>query len=305
MPSLRTPSYRPILVASIAAMAFVFTFSPRASHADAPSAASYYQMAIQTMQQLPEPEYGQYTTRLTDNGGLHFELGPDSLAVTLFKRTDTAVNNYTTWANFGTKKTVDINAKGVRSLSSWPGLVPTWPAAFDLIRYGFDGKPGNTTAASHPQAAPLPSQPLATIAVIKAIGPGAYYVEDRGTAICPSGSPGHALQLIPRRDPAKYNLTSVIIDTATTRFCSIRFKLDASIIALGVTGEMQLDFGPVDTYWLVRDTRIAIAVRTFGVQFKHGATDITHPDMTFPATIPETVFASPSPSPKIHAKTRM
>uniref|UniRef100_E6Q6L3 Uncharacterized protein n=1 Tax=mine drainage metagenome TaxID=410659 RepID=E6Q6L3_9ZZZZ len=258
-----------------------------------PSATAYYKAAIVAMQRLPEPVDLTYTTHFV-NSGIHFGLfhaADHKVGLGFTIAPGVAANgsvSYKTWTSLPAGSTLAVSASGKRYLSHSPLFVPTWSGVFNLIRYGWSGPP-RVNAPATAAAASLPVG-MKTIAVVSAIGTGAYRVEDRGAAICPGGAPGHALHLVPIFDPAEHHLSDVVIDTNNMRFCSMRFGINASIVALGVIGYLDVHFASAGKYWLVHDTHMVLSLRSFGIQLKHGATTISYPKMKFTTSFPRDLF---------------
>ena len=272
----------------------------------APSATAYYEAAIATMERLPEPPAAIFTTAFSSQG-LAFSFGPLSDGRTAIYVTwggDTASlgdQRYRTWMRANGDLTLNVDKKKKRYYSSSPVFVPTWSGAYDFLRYGWNGKaPAPKTL--RPVATPPPG--LKTSAVVSALSPGAYHIADGGAALCPDGSPGHALRLTARYDPTVHTLSRVVIDPSTMRVCSMRFNIFETIVAVSLGGYVQMNFGQSGPYWMVRNSKIVIAIHTFGLQIKHGSATIAYSAMKFPASIPlalvtpPTPAPSPSPSPK-------
>ena len=269
------------------------------ARAATPSASAYYEAAIAAMQRLPEPPAATFTTTFHSNG-LSFSLGPLTNGSTAIYVTwggniaELGQQRYRTWMRAHGDRTLNVDAKGKRYYSTSPVFVPTWPGAYDFLRYGWDGKPA-TSKALHPIATPPPG--LKTIAVVSAISPGAYRIDDRGAALCPDGSPGHALHLTALYDPSVHTLSRVVIDTKTMRICSLRFNIFETIVAVSLGGYVQMNFGDVGNYWVVRSSKIEIAIHTFGIQVKRGDATIAYTAMKFPTSIPLSMVTPPKPSP--------
>jgi len=281
----------------LVALLSILEFSP--VRAAAPSATAYYEAAIAAMKRLPEPPAAIFTTKF-DSQGLAFSLWPSSDGRTAIYATwggSTASlgrQSYRTWMRAKGDLTLNVDAKGKRYYSASPIFVPTWPGAYDFLRYGWDGKKP-VAKALHPLATPPPG--LKTIAVVSAISPGAYYIADGGAALCPDGSRGHALRLTARFDPTVHTLSRVVIDPSSMRICSLRFNIFETIVAVSLGGYVQMNFGQEGPYWIVRNSKIAIAIHTFGLQIKHGSATIAYSAMKFPASIPLALVTPPTPAP--------
>ncbi|MGC8486206.1 MAG: hypothetical protein ACP5O6_11350, partial [Candidatus Baltobacteraceae bacterium] len=288
---------RPLRTTALVALAAALLAPALPARAAAPSATTYYEAAIAAMQRLPEPPAAIFTTTFHSQG-LAFGLGPlgnGSTAIFVNWGGDMAKlgqQRYRTWMRARGDRTLNVDAKGTRYYSTSPVFVPTWPGAYDFLRYGWDGKPAPSKPL-HPIATPPPG--LKTIAVVSAISPGAYRIEDRGAALCPDGSPGHALHLTALYDPSVHTLSQVVIDAKTMRICSLRFNIFATLVALSLGGYVQMNFGEVGKYWIVRNSKIEIAIHTFAIQVKHGSATIAYTAMNFPKSIPFSMVTPPTP----------
>ncbi len=287
-------------------LALVALFESAPARSAVPSATAYYEAAIATMERLPEPPAAIFTTAFSSHG-LAFSFGPSSDGRTAIYVTwggNTASlgdRRYRTWMRANGDFTLNVDAKKKRYYSSSPVFVPTWPGAYDFLRFGWDGKP---SAPKTLRPVATPPSGLKTIAVVSALSPGAYHIADGGAALCPDGSPGHVLRLTARYEPTVHTLSRVVIDPSDMRVCSMRFNIFETIVAVSLGGYVQMNFGQSGPYWMVRNSKIAIAIHTFGIQVKHGDATIAYSAMKFPASIPlalvtpPTPAPSPSPSPK-------
>ena len=289
---------RPLRTIALAALAAALLALAAPARAATPSATTYYEAAIAAMQRLPEPPAAIFTTTFHSNG-LSFSLGPLTNGSTAIDVTwggniaELGQQRYRTWMRARGDRTLNVDAKGKRYYSTSPVFVPTWPGAYDFLRYGWGGKPAPSKPL-HPIATPPPG--LKTIAVVSAISPGAYRIEDRGAVLCPDGSPGHALHLTALYDPSVHTLSRVVIDTKTMRICSLRFNIFETIVAVSLGGYVQMNFGDVGNYWVVRNSKIEVAIHTFGIQVKHGDATIAYTAMKFPTSIPLSMVTPPKPS---------
>jgi len=259
-----------------------------------PSALDFYKGAYDRMRAEEQPEYATYTTTIhtagsrlimsrdTKNGDLEAGLSlgrpdkPGSWEISLRsadESTSTALTD------------------GTHGISRFPLFNPTWGGAYEMMRYGWDGPPDPTPtpggAAKKP--APAPSdEPV--IAVVKAISPGFYRIEDGGPDTCEDGSEAHRVHLIAYHDPIAHPLTDAVIDLDTGDFCQLRFGLHANAVVFGATGEMVLNFSRINSFQLVRDSSLSFDLRAAGIRLKHIAMQIDYSHFQFPAAIPDAVF---------------
>lgn len=80
--------------------------------------------------------------------------------------------------------------------------------------------------AASPRESPAETTPTSVkvIGTITALSPAIYNVSDTGDASCRDGSPGRAFHLTPKKANGRYQLTDVVVQTASLRFCTIRFS---------------------------------------------------------------------------------
>lgn len=194
-------------------------------------------------------------------------------------------------------------------------LDPTWYGALHALRLG-TFMPTVRDCATTPipppivrEVMPTPDPTLETIAVVAVLGPGIYSIEDRGSAPCPNGAPRHALHLRSRTKDWRHQLSDVIIDVQSLRFCVVRIKG-----RMGIPGVDAVDmtweehYGQVGEYWMQTDGFIEGTTRTLGISTGHGVWRYRLSDMQFPATIPPQAFVPPKviaafdPAPYLHAQ---
>ncbi len=169
-----------------------------------------------------------------------------------------------------TRAGVSVALDGAQKHVETPIFNPTWSGVEAWMKYGFDGPPpgdaiGQTSAA--PSPTPNPHSPK-TIAVVAAVDPGAYHIADGGSARCANGAPGHRLLLYALSKPEIHPLTSVVVDQATMRFCTMDFRMGAAS-GLSFTGAFELHLGAVGPYWLVQDGTADFQVRVLGLSAQH------------------------------------
>jgi hypothetical protein len=193
------------------------------------------------------------------------------------------------------------SADGSRYVTSGPGFDPTWFGAYRALRIGmmdFIGTyrvpPLATAPAPGSVPSPAPDTTLKTIAIVATMGPGIYDIEDRGSMLCPNGDPGHALHLWSRSANPRHQLSDVIIDLASMRFCMVRFSLKGpGVLGGDVTWEEH--FSNVGGYWVETDGVVQATSRIFGISSSHGAWYFRLTNMQFPETVPADTF-NPAPT---------
>lgn len=253
------------------------------------SAQAFYSSAIAAMDRLNQPPFVRYA--------LHGQ--SDNIHVTLLDA------GHNIWLSFQggsaptdwrvTHRTQDyasevLPAYGVRYVSARPFFDPTWFGAFRALRdgmIGYQNAAAPRDALSIAQATASPDAELHTIASVSVIGPGIYSVEDRGATTCPNGDPGRALHLVPRRRDPRRQLSDVIVDPRSMRFCMIRFGWSESGF---FTGFMEQHYADIDGYWVVTDGLLDGTLRIFGIKTHHFIWNYQLSDMTFPQSLPDVTF---------------
>ena len=97
------------------------------------------------------------------------------------------------------------------------------------------------------------------------------------------------MHLWSRRDDPHHQLSDVIIDLRSIRFCMIRLGLKAPG-ALGGSFTLELHFNQVDRYWMVTDGVIEGMSRVFGVKSGYGTWQYRLSDMRFPSSLSDDIF---------------
>lgn len=241
-----------------------------------------YVRAIDAMSGLVQPEYVTYRLK-AQSDGLQVDL------VTLNGAVWLKVHGGSTPADWTLAHQTDDyasriidNASGQQYESARSFFDPTWYGAYRALREGmFDSQ---DPAPPHPasSATPAPPEPLKTIAVTAVMGPGIYAIEDRGEAACSSGDPGRALHLRSRNRDSHHQLTDVVIDLNSMRFCMMRF---AETSGFGFHGFLEQHYGDAGGYWMQTDGLLDGTIRAFGIALHHGVWRYHLVDMAFPRRI--------------------
>ncbi|MDB5092295.1 MAG: hypothetical protein JWO85_396, partial [Candidatus Eremiobacteraeota bacterium] len=170
---------------------------------------------------------------------------------------------------------------------------PTWYGAYRALRLGMLYSQDPAEPRPSPGVAtPAPDPTLKTIGAIKVMGPAIYDVDDRGAAVCPNGDPGRALHLTSRTRDTQHQLSDVIVELRSMRFCMMRFGTAA---ALGFHGIVEQHYADVGGYWMQTDGFIDGTLRVFGVSTHHGVWLYRLLEIQFPNSLPPDTFA-PGPS---------
>jgi hypothetical protein len=259
--------------------------------AQPPSAAQYYEHAIEMMRDLPQPNFATYDVHVHMTG-MNFILGHEtngnaSVGVGWGRGTSPDASFQAAYRQ-SDDLTSALTPKGWGVVSSHsPIFNPTWAGVADWIRYGFNGRPDSATA-------PPPTTPdvngLPEIAAVQAMGIAFYDAQDGGAAMCANGDNAHRIHLIARRDPIDHPLTDVVIDQRTDRICSVRLGMHQSVVAAGYNGTIDLNLEDVNGQSLVRSGILDFEMRAMGIGVKRVTMRLTYDDFAFPATLAGDMF---------------
>lgn len=272
-----------------AVLAFALGFGPVcAAFAQQESPADVYVRALGVMQSLPEPPYLTYQSTFS-SPTVQINVAPYGGAGALFLalgRGPSAVAWRTDY--YGpTAQAVLVLQNGTKLNALSPIFNPTWRGAYDWLRYGLQGRPALGAQSAQPA-----STGLKTIAALTALSPGAYDVDAGGAQMCPGGTSGVHLRFHPRFDPDAHPLTDVVIDDASNRICSMRFRIGSKGLVYAMTGFMELHFAQAGRYWLVSGGSGDIVMQFFGEAYRHGSIDFAYTGVAF--TPQETPVRVPS-----------
>lgn len=249
-----------------------------------------YVRAIETMSNLPQPQYATYTMQGTAEG-LQVDLMTQRGQVWLNVHGGSTPSSWTLEHRTFDYVSEILAGNGERYVTQRSFFDPTWYGAYRALREGmFDSQ---DPAAPRPQqtATPPPDTSLKTIAITSVMGPGIYAIEDRGDAACSNGDPGRALHLTSRERDPHHQLTDVIIDLNSMRFCMMRF---AQTSGFGFHGFLEQHYANVSGYWMQTGGLLDGTLRIFGISTHHGLWRYRISGMTFPASLPEDRFATSS-----------
>ncbi len=245
-----------------------------------PSAAQYYRDALAIMQRQPMPPF------LTFDTVLYLHNHPPT------------IDRYRLRTSDEIESTREL-PHGRWELQRDTGIDPTWRGVDRLVRYGlYIAQAQNAQRASAKGKKPSEPHGIKTIVIATAVAPQDYRITDLGAATCPNGAPGHALHFEAIHNKKRRLLTHVVVESATGRFCEMRFSIADSLVAVGVSGYLALHFGESAGYWLIHDARFVMGFRSFGLQFSKITVGIAVRKVAAPASLPAVDFApSPSPAP--------
>lgn len=287
-----------VFVYSLAVAACVLAVSqpiPSRSASSLP-ARELYVKAIATMESLKQPAFVTY----------RLESKSDGLKAELSKTCHPCLspgNNVDRWAmwhrTFDYTTAILDQSNGLRYVTNNASMDPTWYGTARALHTGMFHRinsyaiPNPSAPPIAPRATPTPDTALKTISVMSVIGPGIYNVEDRGDAPCPNGDPGRALHLWSHTRNQGHQLSDVIVDLQSTRFCMMRFGMNAAG-ALGGSGIEELHFSDVGGYWMITDGFVDGTLRFLGIRAAHGRWYYRLVDMQFPESLPDDTFTATS-----------
>jgi hypothetical protein len=124
------------------------------------------------------------------------------------------------------------------------------------------------------------------------MGPAVYDIEDRGYASCPNGQPGHALHFTSREYDPMHQLSDVVIDDQSARFCVVRF-LARGAGGVVTAGSFEQHYADVNGYWLQTDAVLDGTWHSSALSRKrHGVWRYRLVEMSFPDTLSDGIFAN-------------
>jgi hypothetical protein len=262
-----------------------------------PSAEEFYARALEHMRGYAQPAFATYHASIS--GGLICSAQGGELACTLGPNTAKPHAALAVFLRESDGRVAVEKKGGYDVFGDSTFLNATWTGVDALIRRGFTGMGGDP----QPQPPLAPAEPsngtLHVIADVTAFSVENYDVYDAGAAACANGDAGHAVRLVPRRDPLQHPLTGATVDLRTDDLCSLRLnaKVSAAAGLVGATGGAQLDLQSAGRYVVVTDERFAVDLRAIGIAVRHVNVDIAYSGFAFPNSIDPTVFTTPSPSP--------
>jgi hypothetical protein len=258
-------------------------------------ARELYVQAIAAMSDLPQPAYVTYRLESSSEGlqvGLMTIAGQVWLNIRAGSTSDRWTLRHRT---YDYESEIVSQSDGRRYVSQRSFFDPTWYGAYRALRLGLLYSQDPTEPRPSPGVATsTPDPTLKTIGAIKVMGPAIYDVDDRGTAVCPNGGPARALHLTSRTRDPQHQLSDVIVDLRSMRFCVMRFS---SASALGFHGIVEEHYEEVGGFWMQTDGFIDGTFRVFGVSTHHGVWRYRLLDMQFPTSLPPDTFAHDAPPP--------
>jgi hypothetical protein len=275
----------------LAAAIFVLGQTLPAGADQPPSAEQYYAHAIQTMRDLPQPNFATYIVQLQVTGS-DFILtrqpnGKAEIRLTLSSRRGKSDLVFPAAYRKNDDLTAVKTPEGSWGTIRSPLFNPTWNGVADWIRYGLNGRPDSATATPSPTPAP---NNLPVIGAVRAMGVAFYDVSDAGTATCANGDSAHRVHLIARNNPLDHPLTDAVIDERTNRLCFVRFEMRQSVVAVGYTNTIELNIADVNGESLVRNGTIQFTLRAMGFGVRRVTMTFAYNKVEFPASLTADMF---------------
>lgn len=284
--------------------------SSAASAAPESNARDLYVRALRAMSELDQPAYVTYTLRSTSDG----LKGTINASCAAWLTPGNNNKRWTIWHRTADYTSlVEDSANNAECISSHPFFDPTWYGAYHALSTGVLDQIGTYRISAVPTPQPLvhrtpaPDTSLRTISSVSVLGPAIYNFEDRGSAACPNGDPGEAVHLWSRERDPHHQLSDVIIDLHSARFCMVRLGLNAPG-PLGGSCALEQHFNEVARYWMVTDGSIECTIRMLGMKTGHGRWQYRLTDMQFPSSLSDDIFRKAplstafSFSPYLHAQ---
>ena len=260
--------------------------------------ALLYSRSLRVMDGLRQPKYLTY--RLESSG--------DGLLIDLWAGRDGLVwlrghDGSTTDAWMLRHRTFDYMSEivhvsdGHRFVSARAVFDPTWYGAVRAMRLGMFLPGTQPLAAPRESTEQARDTELKSIGSVSVMGPAVYDIEDRGAESCPNGQPGHALHFTSREGNYLHQLSDVVIEVSSARFCVVRF-LARGAGSVVTSGSFEQHYADVNGYWLQTDAVLDGTWQSSVLSRKrHGVWRYRLVDMSFPDTLSNEIFAKTNVSP--------
>ena len=270
----------------------------RAGAADPSAARALYLRALGAMSDLKQPAY--VTFRLEGRSqGLEGDLVAQAacLRVSFGNKADQWTLRHRTSDD---ETEILDSADHHRYVTKDPPFDPTWEGSYRVLSRPLIDSGCNAGLPQAPPPAPMadastppPDASLRTIATVTALGPGIYNIDDRGSATCSNGDAGRALHLWSRTKNPSHQLSDVIIDLQSMRFCMVRLGRPAGA-GLGVDQIWEVHYGDAAGHWMIADGLVEVTVRALGIAAGRGIWRFHLLDMQFPNSLPPDTFETPA-----------
>ena len=262
-----------------------------ADAAEHSAAALMYTRSLRVMDALRQPKYLSYRLE-SSSDGVHFDLWIDQRQVWLRGHDGSTQDAWTLQHRTSDYRSAIVHiSDGKRYLTARSFFDPTWYGAVRALRLGmFNSQDPAESRELDSLAQAAAEKEIKVIGAISSAGPPAYDVIDRGAAACPNGAPGRALHFTSRSADAMRQLSDVVIDTASARFCVIKF-LARGAGGVFTSGLLEQHYGDVNGYWIQTSGVLDGSWQSSILSRKrHGVWRYHLTDVTFPETLVKEVF---------------
>jgi len=256
------------------------------------AAALLYSRSLHVMDGLRQPRFLAYRME-SSSDGLEIDLWADHNGLVWLRGHDGSAPD--AWAirhrTFDYMNEIVHVSDGHRFVSARAVFDPTWYGAVRAIRLGMflSEQPVAAPRESTEQAGNTGLKPIGSVSVM---GPAVYDVEDRGAASCPSGRPGHALHFTSREKNYLHQLSDVVVETGSGRFCVVTF-LARGAGAVVTSGTFEEHYAEVNGYWVQTDGVLEGTWQASRLSRKRrGVWRYRLVDMSFPETLSNDVFTA-------------
>lgn len=256
------------------------------------AAALLYSRSLRVMDGLRQPRFLAYRLE-SSSDGLEIYLWTDHNGLVWLRGHDGSAPDAWTIRHrtFDYMNEIVHVSDGRRFVSARAVFDPTWYGAVRAMRLGMflSEQPVAAPRESTEQAGNTTLKPIGSVSVM---GPAVYDVDDRGAASCPSGKPGHALHFTSREKNYLHQLSDVVIEVSSGRFCVVTF-LARGAGAVMTSGTFEEHYADVNGYWVQTDGVLAGTWQSSPLSRKRrGVWRYRLVDMSFPDTLPNDIFAA-------------
>ena len=256
--------------------------------------ALLYTRALRVMNGLRQPKYVAYRLE-SSSDGLHFYLWEDKTGLVWLHGEDGSAAD--AWMlrhrTFDYMSEIVHVSDGHRFVSARAVFDPTWYGAVRAMRLGMFLPGKQPVAAPRESTEHEPDPALKPIGSVSAMGPAVYNIEDRGARSCPNGKPGHAVHLTSRDRDSLHQLSDVVIELSSERFCVVTFLAEGAGSVVR-SGSFEQHYADVNGYWLQTDGFIdGVWQSSLFSRRRHGVFHYRLVDISFPNTLPTDVFTPP------------
>jgi D-alanyl-D-alanine carboxypeptidase len=254
--------------------------------------ALLYTRALRVMNGLRQPKYVAYRFE-SSSDGLHFYLWEDKNGLVWLRGEDGSTADAWMFRHrtFDYMSEIVHVSDGRRFVSARAVFDPTWYGAVRAMRLGMFLPGKQPLAAPRERTENDPDPALKPIGSVAAMGPAVYNIEDRGARSCPNGKPGHAVHLNSREHDYLHQLSDVVIENSSERFCVVTFLAEGAGSVVRA-GSFEQHYADVNGYWLQTDGFIdGVWQSSLLSRKRHGVFHYRLVDISFPDTLPSEIFS--------------